>query len=285
MAFDSVEGGFGTGLKTAAPLLSAVPYVGPILSMGAGIAGGLLEQSAAKKQQEQAAKAREEALGLKPANIQGEFYQKFRADKAAELAGLPGKQLWQNMLDQRLAGDVRSIRESAPTGAAALAAASAAMGRQSSDLNTLAIKDAEFKAMQAKDTRNTLWDLGLQKNRQEDIRNVRQREGLTAASALENAATYNKQNAINKILGTVGGTASAIASNVDSQGKDEKWMQFLMELYGNGNQSAGSSYTNINAPDTFNVMTGSQGLPTADTLTGGLPEGNFTNNSLWSSTF
>lgn len=276
-------------VKGVSGMAGAIPIAGPIISGLGGIIGGVLEGQEAEKQKQQAEKARKDALNLKPENIDPIFQQKLRADKAAELAGLPGKLLWQNMLDQRTANDLRAIRDSSPNGAAALASASAAMGRNSQDLNTLAIKDAEFRAGQAKETRDTLWDVGLQKNRQEDIRNVRREQGLTAASALENAATYNKMNAINKILGTVGGTASAISANADANNKDAKWQQFLLELYGKG--GAGKTDETSSGFSSFTDYSSGATLPNSDNAfapinyPSQLGESNFNPNTMFATMF
>lgn len=225
------QGTAGSVIKTISPALNAIPYVGSILSMvGTGV-GGFLEADAAKKQAQQAEKIRTDALKMKPAGLDAKFQQKLIADKAAALEGLPGKQLWQKMLDEKTATDLRAIRESSPSGAAALTAASAALGRENNDLNTLAIKDAEFKAGLNKDARNTLWDLGLQSNRQEDIMNQKQGNALQAASGLDAAATYNKQGGINKIIGGITSTASSLSANAQQKQDNQQWMKFLQDYY------------------------------------------------------
>jgi hypothetical protein len=218
-----------------------IPMVGPVISMAGGIAGGILEKNEAEDQAAQAEKVRKEALGLKPDKLNKEFYQKLRKDQMSELAGLPGKQLWQQMLEQKTANDMRSIRESSPNGAAALASASAALGQENQALNTLAIKDSEFRQDAANTVGNDLWNLGLQKRGNEDRRDQWKREGLQAASALENAATANRMGGANKIIGSIGSTATALSSNAQGQSNNQQWMDFLKDYYMKNGQLPTSS--------------------------------------------
>lgn len=225
------QGTAGNLLKTISPMFGAVPIAGPIIS-GLGTAvGGFLEMDSAKKQQEQAAKEREAALKMKPDAIDPMFNQKLRADKFAALGGMPGKPLWQQMLDQRTANDLRAIQESSPSGAAALTAISAAEGNKNSALNELLIADGSFRAGADKDVRSTMWDIGLQKNREEDIRNEKQSAQLQNAGALEAAGTYNKQNAINKVIGAGTSTVSALDANAQQTKNNDQWMKFLENYY------------------------------------------------------
>lgn len=248
------QGTAGSLIKTVSPALGAIPYVGPILSMAGNITGGLLEADAAKKQQEQAAKEREAALGMKPAQVNPLFTQKLKADKAAELAGMPAKALWQQMLDARKAADIRAIQESSPSGAATLAAISAAEGNQNTSLNDLMVKDAMWRADMGEKTRGTLWDVGLQANRQEDIRNERQAQQLQAAGALEAAGTFNKQNAINKIIGGVTSTASSLTANAQKQENDAAWMKFLEDYYMKNGELPETTTTTTTTTPSVNVF-------------------------------
>lgn len=264
-------------VKGVSGLAGMIPMVGPAISMVGGVVGGVLEKNEAQKQAEQAEKVRKDALKLKPDNLSPEFQQRLRADKMAELAGLPGKNLWQNMIDQRTANDMRSIQDSAPNGAAALAAASAAMGRNAQDVNTLAIKDSEFRNDASNQTRDTLWNVGLQKDEEKAIRDLKQTQGLSAAAALENAATFNNVNANNKIIGSIGSTASSISANVDAKNKDALWMEFMSKYFGN-NTSSTIGFPTYDAPaqnPNFNYTPGTEGMGGTELA------GNFNSNPLW----
>lgn len=217
-------------VKGVSGIAGSIPYVGPIISAVGGIVGGVLEQEEAKKQAEQAARARKEAMNLKPDALNPEFKQALQSAKMAELGGLPGLELWKQQLGAKSANNLRSILESSPSGAATLAAMSAAIGSENNALNELAIQDMAYKQEQNKEVRDLLWQTGLQKRGLEDRRDVWKREGLQSASALENAATYNKVNSINKILGSITSTASSLTSNVSDGNKDALWSNYLQQL-------------------------------------------------------
>lgn len=203
----------GTVLSTAAPLLNAVPYVGPILSAAATIGGGIMQTSAAKKQAAQAAKVRDEALRTGKQPLRPEFAQRLRMDKMLAQAGLAGLPLYQEKLDERLSNSVRSVREQSNSGAGTLAAVSALTGAENDQLRELMIQDAAVKQELQKRVGDTNWDIGVKERGLEDIRDAQKREGLTAAAALENAATYNKQQGIKSILGAVGTAATGLTAN------------------------------------------------------------------------
>ena len=106
-----------------------------------------------------------------------------------------------------------------------------ALGQENQALNQLSIADSEFRQDAAKTVGEDLWNLGLQKRGNEDRRDQWKREGLTAAAALENAATYNKQNAYNKILGGISAGVGGIARGVEAKDNNAQWMDFLKEYY------------------------------------------------------
>lgn len=202
------------GLKASSGLLNMVPYVGPVLSMAANFAGGALEAKAAQDQKAQAEKARKEALGLKPEKISKYYTDKLKADKAAALAGLPGYELAKSAIDTNIATGIRGAMEGGASGAQRLALISALSTKGNQALNDLSIKDATFKAGLQKDVRDTMADLGDEEYKQQLIRDKWKEMGLEGASALENASTYNKVNALNKILGSAATTISALGSQI-----------------------------------------------------------------------
>lgn len=204
----------GTVLKTAGPMLNAVPYIGPLLSMGASIGGGLLEQKAAKEQAAQADKMRRDALNLKPEKISKYYTDKLRADKMAALSGLPGYELGKKAIDANIATGLRAGAESSESGAQRLALASALIGIGNKSLNDLSMSDAEFKAGMQKDARATMQTLGDKEYQQQLIRDKWKEMGLKGAAAMENAATANSIGAMNKIMGSIASTATALGSTV-----------------------------------------------------------------------
>ncbi len=203
----------GTVIKSVAPALNAVPYVGGLLSMAATIGGGALEADAAKKQAAQAEKIRQDALRLKTQPLRPEFQQKKNMDMAAYLAGFPGYEQMKLALGEDLANSIRSIHESSPSGAAAVTAIAAVQRQKEKAMTDLGVKNAMFKTDALNQLGNTVWNIGEKQRQLEDIRDKQKAEGLTAANAFDAAATYNKMGGINKILGAVGSTATSLTKN------------------------------------------------------------------------
>lgn len=222
----------GTVLSTAAPLLNAVPVVGSLLSMGATIGGGLMQNAAAKKQAEQAARTREQAAGIKPRDIQSEYYKKLRADQMASLSGLAGLELGQQKLDAATAANLRNIREGSASGAQTVAALSSALGQQNMAQNALTAQDLEYRADMRQQVGNDLAMVGERKDVQQGITDQKQRDMLQMAAALENASTFNKQQGTNQILGAVSSTASSLGNMPIEQSQrkqQEAYMKWLMQ--------------------------------------------------------
>lgn len=228
----------GSGLNTAADITSGVggiasviPIAGPIISAGAGIASGIMKGIAAKKQAAQAALVRQQALDAQKQTLRPEFLQAQRMRQMSVLAGLPGYDLASNALDANTAAAVRSIRESSPDGGSTLAAISAAIGQQNAAQNQLSIKNSEYKAGQFDKLTGDTWNIGEQQRGLEDRRDLIQKQGLQAASALENASTYNKQNGFDTITGAIGSTASALSSYAGKQRDDAKMINLMKLMY------------------------------------------------------
>jgi len=228
----------GTALKTISPMLGAIPVFGQVASMATGLIGGALEAGAAQRQAAQAEKARKEALQTQTQALRPEFTQKLRADQMAALSGLPNYDQALANIQANTANQVRTIRESSPTGESTLAAISAALGKENEATRATDALDAQYRADLNKDVRNTMWSIGKEGRYLEDIRDQQKREGLSAAAALENAATYNKQNAANKILGSIGSTAAGLANNYQQQQNQSNYLNLLNSIYGGGNNSS-----------------------------------------------
>lgn len=219
----------GAAIKSISPALSAIPYVGGILSaLGTGI-GGALEVGEAKKQAEQAERIRKEALATKPQKIQDEYLKDLRMKTMAAATGLPGLEQAQTAFESQSAKTARAIRESSPSGAATLAAMSAAKGLENSSIQELMGKNAQFKADALYTLGETVKGIGGEKQSLQNSANVIRKEGLQAASAFDAAATYNKQNAINKILATLGSTAATLTKNADGTTNDAMLKKLLAE--------------------------------------------------------
>lgn len=211
--------GAGSVIKGVAPVLSAVPYVGPILSMAATIGGGALEASEAEKQKEQAEKIRNDAKNMKPQAIQDEYLKSLRMDKMAAISGMPALEYDKSQIENNTARTLRSIQESSPSGAATLAAMGAAKALESNSLSDILAKNEAYKANANVTLSNALKGIGGEKQSLQDKMNEMKKDQLRAASGLEAAGTYNKMQGINKILGAAGSTASSLFKQV-GDGKD-----------------------------------------------------------------
>lgn len=210
------QGTAGSVIKGVAPVLNAVPYVGPLLSMAASIGGGALEASAAKKQAEQAAKLRKQTDAMQPGQLQPEYYKKFQGDQALALGGLPGIDLYKDWLAQNMATNMRGIKENSANGASAVNAISLALGGQNAAINKLGMSDAEYRAKYNDAALSDLWNLGDKKQALVDANNERKKLGYAQANNLEAAATGNKQTAWNTILGSIGSTATELTKNFEN---------------------------------------------------------------------
>lgn len=277
-------GAAGTALKTISPMLGAIPVFGQVASMATGLIGGALEANAAQRQAQQAERARKDALATQKQAIRPEFLQKYRADQMAALNGLPNYEQALGNIQANTANQVRTIRESSPTGEATLAAISAALGQENAATRDLSGADAQYRAGLEKDARGTLWNLGEQERYLENIRDSQKREGLAAAGALENAATYNKQNAANKILGSIGSTAAGLANNYTEQQNYGNYLNLLNSIYGGGAGTTGQSPM-ITAPQVPTLYSSAPSNNVSAPATTNQTPINLAPNSFWAANF
>lgn len=222
----------GAVLKTASPILSAIPYVGPIISGIASIGGGLLEQQGAKKQAEQAERMRKDALNTEKQPLRSEFIQKQNMDKMLALQGLPGFNQYNQLVDDATASSMRAIRESSGSGAQTLAAISAANGLANENKMKLMLQNAAAQQNNIKALGDTTWNIGEKQRGLEDIRDTQRAQGLQSAAAMENAATFNKLNATKGIIGGISGAASQIGNNALMVSEADKNRELQAALYG-----------------------------------------------------
>jgi len=227
-----------------APALVA-SIVPAVISGVTAAAGGISKAIAAKKQKEQAEKIRKDALNTKVQPLNPEFLAKKRMDNMAYLSGLPGYGLAKENIDEQAATNLRAIRENSPTGAATVSAISSALQLGNKANRELDINNAEFRAKKLSDVGNTEWAIGEKQRQLEDIRDQTKREGLTAASAMENAATANKMNAANTITGAISSTATSLGKTAQQQA----FMKQLGSIYGSGANQTGATDNSDITPD------------------------------------
>jgi hypothetical protein len=239
--------GLGTAGKVVSgvsPVLGVVPYVGPLLSAVGSLAGGLMQSAAAKKQAAQAAKIRKDALGTQTEPLRSEFLKKKRIDEMGYLSGLPAYELAKSDIKDTAASNLRAIRESSASGSSTVNAISAALAMGDKAQMGLDIKNAEYKAGKLGDVGNTEWAIGEKQRQLEDLRDQQKKEGLTAASAFENAATANKMNAVNTITGALGATAASIGKTAQNQ----QYMNMLTDIYGKDGATTPAAEADADTP-------------------------------------
>jgi hypothetical protein len=206
--------------------LGAVPFVGPVLSSLASIGSGALQADAARKQAAQAANIRQQAMATQKEAIRPEYLAALHMSQMKALGGLPGMNEYQGNLGQELADQIRYIRMAAPGGNQALAAMSKAVAGRSAAFNQLQGQDMAYRSAAQGDVAKTLWDVGTQQRGLETYRVTQRNAGLTAASAMENAAMLNKQRGIDTALAGTAGGANQVTDN-------------MMKLMGLGAQKQG----------------------------------------------
>lgn len=203
----------GNVISTVAPMTSAIPIAGPIISGALGLVGGILQKTAAEKQADQAAQIRKDALATEKQALRPEFLRSMRIRKMQALQGMPGKDLAELGLDEDIAANIRGIKESSPQGATATAAISALLNRANAQKRNIQQQDAQFRYDATGKVADTEWELGNQQ-RGLEIAQINQRnQGLTAAAGMENAAMANDMTGNNTILGSISSTASSLANN------------------------------------------------------------------------
>lgn len=213
MAASDIVGTVGGAASGIASMTGVGSWLAPIISLATtGISAGL-KASEASKQKEQAEKMRREALNTQKQALRPEFKEKQRIEKMQYLAGLPALGQAQKTLDENTASNLRAIREQSPNGAATLAAISAGLSAQGRATNDLSIKNAEYKDRMLTNIGGTSWSIGEKQRALEDIRDKQMATGLSSAAAMESAATYNKQNAADTLLGGISSTATSLAGN------------------------------------------------------------------------
>lgn len=208
------EGTAGTVIKDVSPALGLIPIAGPILSTAASIGGGLLQADSASKQADEAKRIRANALATPKENLRPEYLASLHMARMKALSGLPGIETDKGDLAQQLADQIRYIRMAAPGGNAALSAMGRASANNSASLRGLQAKDAEFRSNALTDVGNTLWNTGDKQRDLEVAQRVQRNQGLTAASAMENAAQFNKQRGIDTILGGIAKGGNQIFDNI-----------------------------------------------------------------------
>jgi len=198
----TAESDIGAGAQAAAPFLSAVPYVGPLLTAGAGILGGFLKSNAAAQQAKRAAALRAQQVPLQP--LRPEYQRKMSLDEMTAAMTVPGYNQATQQLDASTAQNIRAIADRSPSGGATLTAIGNALYQKNQGLQKLQAANEDFRT---KGLQTVSGDLSTQGDKERDLE-VQQHadKALLNAGAtnLETAATSNKLNGITQAILAVG---------------------------------------------------------------------------------
>ena len=191
--------------------------IGAVIGLGTSIASGVMKNNEAKKQAERAEELRRKSDALQKGALRPEYQKALRADQMAALYGLPEYNKYLENIDEGVANNARSIRESSPNGAATLAAISSVLGNANQNKESLFMKDALLQEQKREKANQTLWNTG---DKQMDLVAMQRADKATlnqGAMNLENSATANKVGSIDQILASVG-TGANMLGKIDYSG-------------------------------------------------------------------
>lgn len=222
------EGTAGTVLQDVSPALSAIPYVGGLLSLAANLGGGALKASAAKQQA-----ARADALRKQQVPIQGiapAYQRKLTLDEMTALAGTPGYEQAKDNLNATSAQNIRAIADHSPSGSATLSAIGNALYQKNLGLQKLDASNAAYRANGITNVSNDLGAIAGQQDEKMVQQHSDQALNNSAATNLENAATSNKYSGINQAINAVGALGKIKAGGGGSNASPD----YLAYLKGKG---------------------------------------------------
>jgi hypothetical protein len=206
------------------------------------IAGGAMQANTAQKQKEQAEALRKQTRDMQVEQMVPQYMQVFRGRKALALAGLPGMDQYEAMLEQNLAANLKAIRENSPRGGSTVNAISQIFEQQNAANTELAARNDAYKAGLNKEALADLWNMGDKQRELELNLQGRQAEGYRQANALEAAGTANTQTGINTITGAIGSTATALTKNAEGN-SNAMWKKYLDDM-----MATGGGYNTPSAP-------------------------------------
>ena len=196
------------------------------LGLGGGIASFYNKKNLEKEQMKRAQKLLDTANVVVAPEIQKEFLDNKSIAEQKAITGLAGKERIQNRLDANTANMLSGARLSTTDSGALLAAITAAQSDANQKMTDLGIQDAQAKNEALSGVQNATTMIAGEKNRLDAIKREQQSNLRKQASALENAATTNKYQGYDELIGTsvksganigagVIGLASKGAINVD----------------------------------------------------------------------
>jgi hypothetical protein len=196
----------------------AIPYVGPLISLGTSLASGFMKKGEAEDQAKRAEELRKKSANLQKGMLRPEYTKALRADQMAALYGLPGYNTYLENIDEGVANNARSIAESSPNGAATLAALSATLNNANAAKESLFLKDSLAQEQKMAKANQTLWNTGDKQMDLVGMQRADKRDLNQGAMNLENAATANKIGSIDQILASIGVAGNMVGKNLMGDG-------------------------------------------------------------------
>ncbi len=167
----------------------------------ATVAGGATDIDTANKQADEAKKLQSDAMHLPVESLRPEFWQKYLMDANQANTGMPGLDMYKNMLAQQAAAHFRAIQNSSSSGGEAVNAISKLLYTQNNAVGELGAKNAEYMGAKQNETGQDLWNIGVQQRALEMWRNQERDKMLAQVANLKAAATANRASGIKNIIG------------------------------------------------------------------------------------
>lgn len=201
-------------------------------SLGQGIASGVQKNNLASEQERRAKKLLADSQNIKRAK-EDDLYQENKDIALKKLGlGLPAKNIYQDQINAQTANMLGQSRLATTSSGDLLSAAAAIDKNANNSLLNLAAKDAEYKDKALSEVSLNNQRIALERARLETIAEQKRQQMRGQAGALENAATENRNNAGQDIIGgitnSIAGAAGLLAlkkkkkkdSDVDNGGVD-----------------------------------------------------------------
>lgn len=187
------------------------------ISQGLNLVGGLAKfgigRKLAKQQMERSNRLRGEASAVKKPAIRPEFQTALTGSKLRTLTGLPNEQTLKDEADLEVATNLGRGQAIASSGGELLQYA-ASLGADANKIKRgIGMESMAKRDLNYDNYLNTLWNVGGEESRMEDIKRARQADLYRQASALEDASTANKYDAARGLINDITSSAAGLAGS------------------------------------------------------------------------
>lgn len=184
-----------------------------LLTAGLGIGKAIMKKNLAKDQMARSQDLRNQGLAVKKPALRPEFQRALQGSKLRTLTGLPNEQMIKDEVDLENATSFGRGQGVASSGGELLQYA-ASLNAQGNQLKRgISTESANMRNQNYGNYLNTLWNVGGEELKNVAIQRMERDKFLDQSSALENAATANKFQGKQEILGAIGeGIGGAMGS-------------------------------------------------------------------------